>query len=88
MEHLAVTIRGLIERQRQFASSADPVERFRTIWLTALLDQRLSECPDRQIGRLMDLVQERLGILEPEFSISEHAKRRLLRSSATVRPKR
>ena len=52
-----------------------------------MLDQRLSQCTDREMGGLIRLLQERLGIFEPEFSICEHAKRRLLRSCATVRPK-
>jgi hypothetical protein len=90
VEHWAdggLTIRGLIEHQRKLACSADPAERFRTLWVAAMLDQQLSQCTDREIGGLMRLVQQRPGIFEPEFSICEHAKRRLLRSCAAVRRK-
>jgi hypothetical protein len=90
LEHrseLERTVRALIEKQWKLASSADHVERFRTLWIAAMLDERLSQCPDRMLGRFMRFVQDRLDIIEPEFAICEHAKRRLLGSSATVRAK-
>jgi len=58
--------------------SSDPVERFHTLWIAALLDEYLTQCTDRQIGELLIFVQERFRIFEPEFAICHHAKKRLL----------
>jgi hypothetical protein len=74
-------IRVLIEKQRDLSSSTDVVKRFRTLWIIAMLEERLAGCTDREIGELMDVVLERFGIFEPEMAISEHARRRLLRSA-------
>jgi len=71
-------VRILIERQRRLMRSSDPVERFHTLWIAALLDEYLTQCTDRQIGELLILVQEQFHICEPEFAICHHAKRRLL----------
>ena len=73
-------IRVLIEKQRDLSSSTDIVKRFRGGSLP-MLDERLAGCTDREIGELMDVVLERFGIFEPEMAISEHARRRLLRSA-------
>lgn len=80
-------VRALIERQRELTTSPDPKERFRTLWIAALLDKRLARCSDREIGDLMFIVQERFGIFEPEFAVCHQARRRLLLGSAKERPK-
>ena len=71
-------VRVLIRRQRRLMHSSDPLERFHTLWIAALLDEHLTQCTDREIGELLILVQERFHIFEPEFAICHHAKRRLL----------
>ena len=71
-------VRILIERQRRLMRSSDPVERFHTLWIVALLDEHLTQCTDREIGDLMVIVQDRFHIFEPEFAICHHATRRLL----------
>jgi hypothetical protein len=78
-----IFIRALIDRQRQLVASNNPTKRFGTLWVAAMLDQRLLRCSDRQIAMLLPLVQERLGLFEPETGICEHARRRLLRSVGT-----
>ena len=47
-----------------------------------LLGERLAKCSVRQIGDLLSVVQDGLGLFSPDFAVCEHAKRRLLRSSA------
>jgi len=69
---------ALIEEQRRLLTSPNPWERFRTLWTAALLDKHLTQCTDPQIGELMVIVQERFGIVEAEFAICYHARRRLL----------
>jgi hypothetical protein len=67
-------VRALIEKQRHLSSSTDLAKRFRTLWVAALLDRRLAHCTDRQLGELMDFVQERFGIFEPEMAVCHHAR--------------
>jgi hypothetical protein len=74
-------VRALIEKQRRLVRSDNPAERSRTLWIAAMLDDRLAGCTDHEIGELMILVQERFGIFEPEIAICEHAMRRLFRSA-------
>jgi hypothetical protein len=71
-------VRTLIERQRRLVRSDNPAERSRTLWIAAMLDDRLAGCSDHEIGELMNLVQERFGMFEPEMAVCEHARRRLL----------
>jgi hypothetical protein len=73
-------VRALIQRQRELANSPHPTERFRTLWIAALLDERLARCTDREIGELMVIVQERFGVFEVEMALCHHARLRLLRS--------
>jgi hypothetical protein len=73
-----VTICDLIHEQRRLLSSTIPVERFRVLWLAAMLDGSLTQCTDREIGKLMSFVQQRFGLFEPEFAICYHARKRLL----------
>jgi hypothetical protein len=83
MEQPARTLRvtiGLIEKQRRLADSPDPLERAQTLWVAAELDKRLSRCTDPEIAELLGKAAERLPIYEPEFAVTEHARRRLMRS--------
>ena len=85
MEHLPpddIPVRDLFEQQRRLATSHDPVERFRTIWIGALLGELLEQCSDGQIADLLSMVQDGLGLFSPDFGVCEHAKQRLLKSSA------
>jgi hypothetical protein len=79
------TIHALIERQRRLASSTNLSQRFRTLWIAALLDKRLKQCADHEVGELMVIVQGRFGLFEPELAICHHARRRLLLGSAKER---
>lgn len=81
MEHgteLHQVIRALIAKQQRLAASPHLGERFRTLWIAAALNQHLTRCTDHEVGNLLFLVQQRFHIFEPEFSICEHARRRLL----------
>jgi hypothetical protein len=81
LEHKAEAvsvIRALIEKQRRPAMSPDPAERFRTLWIAARLKKLLAQCTDREIGKLLIVVQDRFHIFEPEFAICYYAQRRLL----------
>ena len=81
MEHLPeeLSIEELFEHVRKLARSHDFTERFRTLWIAALLGERLARCSDYQIGDLLFLVQGGLGLFSPDFAVCEHAKRRLQR---------
>ncbi len=48
-------VRALIERQLDLASSTDVLRRFRTLWVAAMLDKRLTHCTDCQIAELLSL---------------------------------
>ena len=76
--HLYRVICALIDKQRSLANSTDFSVRFRTLWTAALLDKRLKQCTDSEIGSLLGIVQDRFQIFEPEFAILYHAQRRLL----------
>jgi hypothetical protein len=78
-------IRALIAEQRGLAGSTNLSQRFRTLWIAALLDKRLKQCTDHEVGELMVIVQGRFGLFEPEFGICHHARRRLLLGSAKER---
>ena len=70
---------ALIYKQRNLANSLDFSVRFRTLWTAALLNKHLNQCTDREIGKLLVIVQDQFHILEPEIAILYHAQRRLLR---------
>jgi hypothetical protein len=77
------TVIDLIEIQRLLAHSNNPFERLvGTLLVAGLLDMRLAQLTDRQIGQLMfDHFRNDLGILLPETTICDHATRRLFRSA-------
>jgi hypothetical protein len=75
-----IEVRALIGELRSLTTSPDPLERFRTLWITVLLHERLGDCTDREIGDLLVIVKKRFGIFEPEYAICHHAMSRLLRS--------
>ncbi len=80
MEHLApdeLSVEELFEYQRKLAVSHDLLERLRTLWVGALLGERLERCTDHEIGDLLSLVQDGLGIFSAEFAVCEYARRRL-----------
>ena len=82
MEHLLpekLSVEELLEYQRKLAASHDLLERLRTLWIGALLGERLERCSDQEIGDLLSLVQDVFGLFSAEYSVCEHAKRRLQR---------
>jgi hypothetical protein len=68
----------LIQEQRRLVSSTIFAERFRVLWLAAMLDESLLHCTDYEVGKLMSFVQQRFGIFDAEFAICYHARKRLL----------
>jgi hypothetical protein len=87
LEHLPldeVSLPKLFDQQRRLAGSHDLLERIRTLWIGALLGERLERCSDHEIGDLLSLVQDGLGLFSPDFAVCEHAKRRMLKSSARI----
>jgi hypothetical protein len=72
-----IALLALIDEMRRIANSPDPLERFRTLWIGVLLNDRLLLCTDREIGDLLVIVKKRFGIFEPEFAICHHAIGRL-----------
>ena len=82
LEHMLpeeASVRELFEFQRKLAGSHDLVERLSVLWIVGLLDERLEQCSDREIGDSLSLVQDGLGIFSAEFGVCEHAIRRLRR---------
>ncbi len=77
------TIRELMVRQRRLAVCEDPLLRcFGTLLVSAVLEARLAEVSDRQIGQLMfDHFAPDLGIVQPEWTLCLQAIRRLFRST-------
>jgi hypothetical protein len=65
----------------KLAKSHEIAERLRTLWFAAAFGERLERCSDGQIGDLLSMVQERMGLFSSEYLVCEHAKRRLQRSS-------
>jgi hypothetical protein len=78
------SVRELFDQQKRLATSHDPAERLRTLWIGALLGELLEQCSSGQIGTLLCAVQDGLGIFSPDFAVCEHAKRRLLKSSEVI----
>jgi hypothetical protein len=58
------------------------VVRFRILWFAALLDKRLKQCTDPEVGELMMNVQDRFHLFDSEFAICHHARRRLMLRNA------
>jgi hypothetical protein len=84
VEHLLpeeLSAMELFEHMRKLAKSHDIAERIRTLWFAAAFGERLERCSDGQIGDLLSKVQDGMGLFSPEYSVCEHAKRRLQRSS-------
>jgi hypothetical protein len=82
LEHLLpekLSVEELFEYQRKLAASHDLLERLRTLWIGALLGERLERCSDHEIGDLLSLVQDVFGLFSAEYLVCEHAKRRLQR---------
>jgi hypothetical protein len=79
------TLRELFRYQRRLAASQDLLKRLSTLWIGLLLRERLARCSDREVGDLLSMVQDGLGIFSPDFAVCEHAKQRLLRSSSKAR---
>jgi hypothetical protein len=71
LEGLNLTIRQLIQQQRQRLCSTNPVERFAAaLLISGELTKRLSKLNDCEIGELLDdEVGARLNILAPELTI-------------------
>jgi hypothetical protein len=78
-----ITFCQLVEIQRLLACSENPFERLLgALFVAGVLDMRLAQLTDRQIGQLMfDHFRNDLGILLPETTICDHATRRLFRSA-------
>ena len=76
-----MTIRGLIQQQRQRLRSSNPVERFAAaLLISGELTKRLSKLNDSEIGKLLDdEVGARLNVFAPELTICLAAADRLRR---------
>ena len=74
-----LSVEELFEYQRKLAGSHDLLERLKVLWVAAQLGDRLARCSDRQIADLLSLVQDVFGLFSAEYSVCEHAKRRLQR---------
>jgi hypothetical protein len=79
-----LSVAELFEYLRKLAKSHDIAERLRTLWFAAAFGVRLEQCSDGQIGDLLSMVQEHMGLFTAEFAVCEHAKRRLQRSSSKM----
>ena len=81
LEELNLTIRQLIQQQRQRLCSTNPVERFAAaLLISGELTKRLSNLTDCEIGELLDdEVGARLNIFAPELTICLAAVDRLRR---------
>jgi hypothetical protein len=87
VEHLSpeeFSAMELFQYLRELAKSHDVAERLRTLWIVASFCERLERCSDGQIGDLLSMVQERMWLFSPEYSVCEHAKRRLQRSTSKM----
>jgi hypothetical protein len=77
------SIWGLIEMQRRLARSKNHfIQRMGTLVSAGVLDRRLSELTDRQLGQLMfEKVGRDSTVFEPELMICNQATQRLFRSA-------
>jgi hypothetical protein len=88
MEHLSpekLSTVELFEFLRKLAKSPDVSERLQTLWFAAAFGERLEQGSDAQIADLLCKVQERMSLFSPEYSVCEHAKRRLQSSSSKIK---
>jgi hypothetical protein len=77
------TIRSLIETQSRLFLSKNTLRRFGALVVAGVLDKRLTELRDKQIGQLVfDFVLRDLVMGTPEMTICHHAVVRLTRSTA------
>ena len=78
-----ITVCDLIEIQRMLVHSDNLFERLvGTLFVAGMLDMRLAQLTDHQVGQLMfDHFRNHLGTLLPETTICDHATRRLFRST-------
>jgi hypothetical protein len=84
VEHLPpeqLSVEELFRCLRKLAKSHDIAERLRTLWFAAAFEVRLEGCSDRQVGDLLSMVQEHMGLFTAEFAVCEASKRRLQRFS-------
>jgi hypothetical protein len=84
VEHLPpkeLSVAELFEYLRKLAKSHNIAERLRTLWYAATFGVRLEQCSGGQIGDLLSMVQEHMGLFTAEFAVCEMARRRLQRSS-------
>jgi hypothetical protein len=79
-----LSVEELFEYLRKLAKSHDIAERIRTLWIAAQFGERLERCSNAQIGDLLSMVQERMGLFSAEYSVCEQAKHRLQRSSSKM----
>jgi len=88
VEGLNLTIRQLIQQQRQRLCSTNPVERFAAaLLISGELTKRLSNLTDCEIGELLDdEVGARLNIFAPELTICLAAVDRLRRRANEYNP--
>jgi hypothetical protein len=87
VEHLPpeqLSVEELFRCLRKLAKSHDIAERLRTLWFAAAFGVRLEGCSDGQIGDLLSVVQERMSLFSPDYSVCEQAKHRLQRSSSKM----
>jgi hypothetical protein len=88
---LILTIRQLIQLQRQRLRSSNPVERFAAVLLIpSVLRKQLDKLDDRRLGQLLDEdVGARLNVLAPESTIcfvaADRLRRRLILSRSHKR---
>jgi hypothetical protein len=70
VEHLPpeeLSVEQLFEYLRKLAKSHDIAERLRTLWILAAFRVRLEGCSDGQIGDLLSMVQDGMGLFSPEY---------------------
>jgi hypothetical protein len=88
VEHLSpdeLSVEELFRRLRKLAESHDIAERLRTLWILTMFGEWLEQCSDAQTGYLLTIVQERMSLFSADYSVYEHAKRRLQSSSSKIK---
>ena len=81
------SLRDLFDQHKKLAGSHDLSERLKTIFVRGLLGEQLESYSNHQIGDLLSLVQDGMGIFSAEFTVTEHAIRRLQRRHSWRRMK-
>jgi hypothetical protein len=72
-----LSVSELFEYLRRVAGSQQMSERLKTLWIGAMLGERLELSPDHEIGELLSKVQDEFGIFSPQYAVCEFAIRRL-----------